>query len=239
MLLLSAFRSTQAPPVSSRSVIIFFYAVSLTKVSTRYGAGFTILSANTNSTLRGAVTNTVLDMLSAAVIPALEAEAARAARHNFAGTYTTAATATPNLNSSMTIALSATDTGLRITNWISNGTDVLASALFAGIQPRLLPSMLRAQGTSSTPRQVAFQATIYPQTNSYLTASASAGDDIAGVIGPFTGSVATNYDWLTVDGTHYDNLGTNMIVFDLDGEGYATGVTPAAMKATLKKRQEG
>ncbi|KAK6380916.1 hypothetical protein LTS17_005117 [Exophiala oligosperma] len=212
-----------------------------------YGAGFTILSASTNNTLRAAVTNAVLDMMAAAVIPALEGEAAQQARHNLAGTYTSG---NSKLNSTMTISLSTDDIGssgknnggygggLRITKWVSNGTDVLASDLFANLPTRLLPSLpmkeMRSQPGQS-PRQVAFQATVNPQTASYTAASAAG---IEGVIGPFTGSAATNSDWLTVDGAHYDNLGTNLIVFDLDPQGYATSLTPAAMKASLQRERE-
>lgn len=185
--------------------------------------------------------------MAAAVIPALEGEAAQQARHNLAGTYTSG---NSKLNSTMTISLSTDDIGssgknnggygggLRITKWVSNGTDVLASDLFANLPTRLLPSLpmkeMRSQPGQS-PRQVAFQATVNPQTASYTAASAAG---IEGVIGPFTGSAATNSDWLTVDGAHYDDLGTNLIVFDLDPQGYATSLTPAAMKASLQRERE-
>jgi CubicO group peptidase (beta-lactamase class C family) len=216
-----------------------------------YGAGFTILSASTNESLRGPVTNLVLDYMTNAVLPALEAQAAQEAKHNFVGTYESESTST--LNSSLTIAFNKSTVvggngGLSISRWISNGTDVLASPLFGGIRPRLLPSIsskssaggggggggpvaARSQGS-----QVAFQASIYPQTNSYTAAAAATtAAGIPGVIGPFTGQWSTNFDWLTVDSVHYDGVGVNLFVFDLDATGSATGVTPAAMKAKLER----
>ncbi|KAK5455217.1 hypothetical protein LTS15_005937 [Exophiala xenobiotica] len=210
-----------------------------------YGAGFTILSASTNESLRGPVTNLVLDYMTNAVLPALEAQAAQEAKHNFVGTYESESTST--LNSSLTIAFNKSTVvggngGLSISRWISNATDILASPLFGGIRPRLLPSIsskssaggggggpaaARSQGS-----QVAFQASVYPQTNSYAAATAAG---IPGVIGPFTGQWSTNFDWLTVDSVHYDGVGVNLFVFDLDATGSATGVTPAAMKAKLER----
>ncbi|KAK5557381.1 hypothetical protein LTR46_004407 [Exophiala xenobiotica] len=207
-----------------------------------YGAGFTILSASTNESVRGPVTNLVLDYTTNAVLPALEAQAAQEAKRNFVGTYESESTSTSTsstLNSSLTIAFNKSTVvggngGLSIFRWISNGTDVLASPLFGGIRPRLLPSIsskssaaARSQGS-----QVAFQASIYPQTNNYAAAAAAG---IPGVRGPFTGQWSTNFDWLTVDTVHYDGVGVNLFVFDLDATGSATGVTPAAMKAKLER----
>lgn len=211
-----------------------------------YGAGFTILAASTNETVRGSATNVVLDYVTNAVLPALEAQAAQEARRNFVGTYKYTSTSQPNnatiaFNSSLTIAfnkstvIGALNGGLSISRWISNGTDMLASPLFGGIRPRLMPSISARGSGGSGPAarsQVAFQASIYPQTNSY-TAAAAAG--VSGVIGPFTGQWNTNFDWLTVDATHYDGVGVNLFVFDLDAQGSATGVTPAAMKVNLER----
>jgi hypothetical protein len=152
------------------------------------------------------VTNLVLDYMTNAVLPALEAQAAQGAKHNFVGTYESESesesesTSTSTLNSSLTIAFNKST--------VVGGTEDSAS--------------------------VGFQASIYPQTNSYAAAAATAAG-IPGVTGPFTGQWSTNFDWLTADTVHYDGVGMNLFVFDLDATGSATGVTPAAMKVKLER----
>ena len=187
-----------------------------------YNAGFSILDASTNATLRGSVTNTVLDYVTKTILPAFEAQAAAEAARNFVGTYVSTNT---NLNSSVTVSLNESS-GLSISSWISNGTDVLASSLFDGKKPRLLPSI---PNQSDGAGKVAFQTSKNPQTNSYTVAS-----DLG--IGPFTGEYATNFDWLTVDQRHYGGLGVNLFVFDVEEGGNATAVSPVVTRAKLARK---
>lgn len=195
-----------------------------------YGAGFSLLGQCTDGAIRLAAVNTVLDHITNAILPALEAQAAAEAGGNFAGSYvSTDAT----LNSSVTIALnestvSGTSSGLSITRWISNGTDVLA--LFAGIKPRLLPS-IPDQSPDGAPGQVAFQRSSAAQTNSYFAPGASQ----LGAKGPFTGLYSTDVDWLTVGSTPYGKIEIDLFVFDVDGQGRATALSPAATRATLRR----
>lgn len=198
-----------------------------------YGAGFSILNAYTNPTVRETATNIVLDYITNVILPVLEAQAAAEAVHNFVGTYVSTDS---NLNSSVTIALNKStipgdSSGLSIISWISNSTDVLASDLYGGIKPRLLLSIPNQSPDEAT-GMVAFQASSSPQTNSYFAAGASE----LGTIGPFTGQFATNFDWLGVDSVHYAGFGVNLFVFDVDGEGGATAVSPAATRATLRRK---
>ncbi|KAL9611133.1 MAG: hypothetical protein Q9167_004213 [Letrouitia subvulpina] len=198
-----------------------------------YGAGFSILSGSANATIRGNVVNIVLDYVTRFVLPAFEAQAAAEAQHNFVGTYIPT-DSNSTLNSSLTISFNEStvelaSSGLSISSWISNGTDVLASTLFEGIKPRLLPSIPK-QSSDGNPGQVAFQASKYPQTSIYTEAG-----DLA--IGPFTASTKTNADWLAVDGRHYAGLGVNLFVFDVDGEGKATAVSPAVTRTKLEKKK--
>lgn len=89
-----------------------------------YGAGFSILSAYTNGSERLLATNIILDHITDAILPALDAQATAEARYNFVGSYISTDFV---LNSSVTIALdetivSDTPSGLSTTSWISNGT---------------------------------------------------------------------------------------------------------------------
>ena len=197
-----------------------------------YDAGFSLLAANTNNTERLPAALIVLDYITNSIVPALEAQAAAEATSNYVGSYIST---DPTLNSSVTIAfnestVTGASSGLSIDSWISNGTDVLATSLFGGIKPRLLPSI---PNQSEAGGRVAFQASQYPQTNSYLAPGASK----LGSIGPFTGEFNTNYNWFSAGLNAYGKLGVDMFVFDVDGEGRATALTPAATRATLRRKE--
>lgn len=198
-----------------------------------YGAGFSFLSAQTNTTIRPDASNSVLDHVTNAILPALEAQARAEAGRNFAGNYIST---DPTLNSSVTIALNESTVlgappALSITRWISNGTDVLLT-VFKGVKPRLLLSIPN-QSPKGTTGNVAFQASVSPQTKSYSAAGASE----LGVIGPFTGSYKTNIDWLTVDTADSAKISVNLFVFDVDDKGRATALSPAVTRATLKRKE--
>lgn len=187
-----------------------------------YNAGFSLLEASSNETLRDDGGNLVLDYVTKAILPALEAQAAAEAARNFVGEYVST---DPKLNSSVSVYLDESS-GLRISSWISNGTDVLASPFFRGKKPRLLPSI---PNQSDTVGKVAFQASTNPQTNSYTELS-----DLE--IGPFTAHYATNFDWLTVDRPYYGGRGLKLFVFDLEEGGNATAVSPVVTRAKLQRK---
>lgn len=186
-----------------------------------YNAGFSVLDAS-NDTTRSTVANLLLDYVTEAILPALEAQAAAEAARNFVGTYVSTDS---NLNSSVTVSFNAS-IGLSISTWISNGTDVLASPLFNGTKPRLLPSI---PNQSDGAGKVAFQASKNPKTNSFSVASNFG-------TGPFTAQYATNFDWLTVDLTRYGGIGVKLFVFDVEESGNATAVSPVATRARLEKK---
>lgn len=187
-----------------------------------YNAGFSILNASANDTLRSRVANTVIDYVIKVILPALEAQAAAEAACNFVGAYVSADS---NLNSSVTVYLDESS-GLSISSWISNGTDVLASPLFNGKKPRLLPSI---PNQSDTAGKVAFQASTVLKTSSYPVAS-NAGT------GLFEGQYATNFDWFTVDDSHYGGLGVKLFVFDVEEGGNAKAVSPVVTRAKLERK---
>lgn len=194
-----------------------------------YNAGFNILAASTNETLRSSATLAILDKVAAAIIPAFEAQAAAEAARKIVGTYFST---DPSLNSSVTISLNestveGTSSGLSVSSWISNSTDVLATDLFDGIKPRLLPTIPKE---GNGPGKAAFQVSKNTQSKIYEEA-------IDKEAGPFTGFYYSNFDWLTVDFQHYAGKGVRLFVFDLDEKGCATAVIPAVTGVKLEKRK--
>ncbi|KAI9759200.1 MAG: hypothetical protein M4579_002487 [Chaenotheca gracillima] len=196
-----------------------------------YGAGFTGLEAYTGAS-RGPAANIFFDYIITAILPALEAQAAAEAARNYVGTYTATDS---KLNSSVTVAFNEStapgaSSGLSVTSWISNGTDLLATALFDGVKPRLLATIPNESADQGA-RKVAFQVSVNPQLNSYFAPGAVQ----LGAIGPFSGDYNTNFDWLTADQQHYAGIGVNLFVFEVDEKGNATAVSPAVTRATLKR----
>jgi CubicO group peptidase (beta-lactamase class C family) len=199
-----------------------------------YGAGISFAGTASNSALKSAVDNVILDTVIATVLPALEAQAQAEAKANFAGTYTSS---NPKLNSTVTIAVDKATSpgkpkGLSVTRWISNGTDVLASDIFGGFHPVLLPSIPNPNAVADGPGQTTFQASTNLQLNSYLAPGAPKS-----VIGPFTGSYGTNIDWELAGQAFYAGVNEMMFVFNVDGSGRAVSLSPAATRATLQRQK--
>ncbi|KAH7372137.1 beta-lactamase family protein [Cadophora sp. MPI-SDFR-AT-0126] len=182
-----------------------------------YDSGFNVLTTAYIAE-KSALASTIADLITATMIPALEAQAAAEAAQNFAGTYTSS---DPKLNSSITISYndSTIDPGLYITSYISNGTDLMPLLPFisGGKTAKLQPSIQRNG-------QVAFRAipgkVIYPP-GSYL--------------GPFLKMTELNGDWLLVDGLTYGGVGMSLFVFDVGSDRKATYVSHEATRATLQR----
>ncbi|KAH6718416.1 beta-lactamase family protein [Leptodontidium sp. MPI-SDFR-AT-0119] len=180
-----------------------------------YEAGFNVLTSSYISQ-RSALASTIADLITTTMIPSLEAQAAAEAAKNLAGTY---ASDNPSLNSSITISFndSSIDSGLYITSFTSNGTDVMPLLPFisGGITTKLLPSIQESG-------QVAFRAVagkvIYPPRT---------------FLGPFLKMSTANSDWLIVDWLTYGGVGLSLFVFEVDADGRATGIEPAAMRMKL------
>ncbi|KAM7192661.1 Beta-lactamase/transpeptidase-like protein [Rhypophila sp. PSN 637] len=199
-----------------------------------YGTGFSILSAGTSEN-RTAVVAALGDVLTQALVPALQSQAGVDASLNFGGTYTAAAAAgggESNLNSTLVLTTEKeTHTpGLVITKWISNGTDVLSSAFLqsrAGPGPhRLLPTVDDAHG------QVAFRLV---GSRDSTTADAVSGERLRRENAPlFTGPGMAIADWLTVDASTYFGAGVSLFVFDMNkASGKAMGVALPAYRVRL------
>ena len=193
-----------------------------------YGAGISFADGSSDAAARGGVSNVILDYVINAILQALEAQAAAEASLKYVGTYVSTDS---KLNSSITISLNKSTapghpTGLSISRWISNGTDALLG-VFEGVEPVLLPSIPKQTEGSG---QVTFQASTYLQTSSYE-------DGPKSVIGPFTGFYGTNIDWAVAGQELYGGVGVKMFVFDVDAEGDATALSPAAMRVTLQRKK--
>jgi CubicO group peptidase (beta-lactamase class C family) len=193
-----------------------------------YNAGFSLLNGAANDTLRSSASLLVLDSVAAVVLPALEAQAAAEAARNFVGTYVSADS---TINSSVTVSFNKSTVvgsvpALSLSGWISNSTDSLS--FFGGELPRLLPTI---PNQLDGPGQVALKASVHPQLSSYVAASELG-------TGPFTGFYSTNGDWLSADSTpnYYNRVAVNLFVFDVDEDGRATAVTPAATKLKLERK---
>ncbi|KAG6991147.1 hypothetical protein G7Y79_00056g090280 [Physcia stellaris] len=180
-----------------------------------FDAGFSILAA---SSLPGRTATVALlaDLVTEQILPALMAQAEAEAEPNFAGTYTSSI---PGLNTTLTLALNQTagaKPGLVITSFISNGTNVLLTEALGGPSPvRLLPSIPES-GTG----QIAFRTSPYKEPGG----------------GPFSRQLTVDSDWLFGDLGTYGGLPTGLFVFDLDREGKATAVRPAAWRIKLDRK---
>ena len=187
-------------------------------LSPDHGVGFSILTAGIASP---AIANTVLaDTLISTVLPALEAQAAAEAEMNFAGTYVESSA---RLNSSVSLAVfPEKGSGLMVTQWISNGSDMLAALdTVAGNELSLFQSDLRTKPVGHAGR-VAFRGTYGTKTYKRM-------------VGPFTDQITTDAAWEDVDCLSYGGISFDLFVFDVDAKGDALAVSPAVTGAKLNR----
>ncbi|CAK7201027.1 hypothetical protein SEUCBS139899_003728 [Sporothrix eucalyptigena] len=192
-----------------------------------YDLGFSLLSASSTLSLRFEILAAIADVVTYTLVPGVDAQAAAEASANYAGTYTSG-------NSSLTLIVNQTSSGpiplggfpgpgLVISNWTSNGTDVLKSqfATYTGIPPyRLLPSVPHPANRPSFRLVTAID-------------EPSAQLPISDTLFSGRGFVAA--DWVGVDALTYGGIGTTFFQFDIGSDGKATSVSPMAFRETLKK----
>jgi CubicO group peptidase (beta-lactamase class C family) len=187
-----------------------------------YDAGFSILSSSTMPD-RFDVLAAITDVVTNTIVPALAAEAAAEAARKFAGVYKSTES---GLDSSLTLVVNQTVTdapGLVISSWISNGTDVLSTM---SPNPGLFPWRLVPSISDAAHDKMAFRLV--------------SGNDAPGAQEPvgsrlFLGRGFAAADWVGVDSITYGGIGTTLFVFDIDCDGKATAVSPAAFRVTLEK----
>lgn len=180
-----------------------------------YEFGFVVLSASTINSDADPPVYLLSEIIGSEVLPVLEEVARDQANATFAGNY-----AASNLNSSLTITVDD-QPGLRVTQWISNGTEVLDAIMPGGgpgtyVDFRLQPNQLY------TGNQVGFTG-IYERLPKPI----------------YSGPMNVNcLSWPTVDGLIYGNIGIEEFVFEIDpATGKATGVSPKALRINLDKKE--
>ncbi|KAH6667624.1 beta-lactamase family protein [Halenospora varia] len=183
-----------------------------------YDAGFNIICSSTNTSQKSILASTIADLITATIIPAMEAQAAAESKCNFAGTYQSR---TQGLNSSLTLTLneSATDPSLRITSWISNSTDMIS----------LLPTFF---GTSEVKLQPSI---IEPGKAAFLALPVHPKSPPGSFLGPFLEMATDNEDWLIGEGLTYGGVSLSLFVFDVGPDGKALTASPVATRATLER----
>ncbi|KAJ5837088.1 hypothetical protein N7447_003114 [Penicillium robsamsonii] len=186
-----------------------------------FNAGFTLLSASTQPS-RSSEVLLAIDLITNAIIPALMAQAAAEAGHNFAGAYKA-----EDLNSSLTLTVvPPTDPapGLNITSWISNGTDItaLVPRLFGGIGSRLVPSIVSEKASG----ELALRGYTVTQGQHPGVGSSSS----------LFSSFYDFNDWTMLDQLTWGGIATSLFVFDVEETGTVKSVTPGAYRVRMAKQ---
>jgi hypothetical protein len=191
-----------------------------------FNLGFTIMMAG-----EGAMSNFgIADFMGAALIPAYDAAARDEADDLFSGTYvsTDVGTDGTTLNSSMVITTNPMKPGLGIVSWISNGTNMINTAVqvqLGSVYPplraevRLYYTQLETQTSTGIRRQswkAIFEDTGVPS------------------LGPGLFSTTCGA-WVSVTGVTYDSLPLDEFIFSFDSSGRVRSVTNLALRSTLYK----
>ena len=187
-------------------------------LSPDHGAGFSILIAGNQSTVLAR--SAVADSLTSTVVGALESEAAAESVHNFAGRYVSNST---SLNSSVTLTVDQSiGSGLLVTSWIGNGTDMFALLeTMTGDELSLFPTGLRS-ALPGQAEKLAFRGTY-------------GSSKFSREVGLFVDQGTTNGAWEVIDSSIYGRASFDLFLFDVDANGKAMAVTPAVTRATLQK----
>lgn len=185
---------------------------SIIALSPDHNVGFTVLAAGSDGHAKVAL---AADLISARLIPGLEASAKDQAAAKFAGTY-----ATPNGTNSSIEITTDDGPGLLVTSWVNNGTNMIQSMMTLGHaqDPSTFSIRLYPTGLES-PGQISFRALMPPTLS-------TAGN------GPFTSSCIT---WVIVDGQVYGNVGIDEFVFNVDETGIVNSITPRVLRTVLAK----
>lgn len=185
-----------------------YYATILVLVPD-FDFGFSILSASeAGESVTARLVYFIAEIVSSTILPVLEKVAKDQAEANFAGHYSAS-----NLNSSFTI-ITDDQPGLRVTDWVSNGTEFLAN-IGTHVDFRIQPNQLYSGNKAGfTGLFQELPAPIYS--------------------GPFD---LNCLGWAGVDRLAYGNVGLDQVVFEIDPTtGKAISVQPRALRITLEKK---
>jgi hypothetical protein len=170
-----------------------------------FEVGITIMNAGARGTVGAAIAGLILDDL----LPALDEVARAQTDAAFAGTYT----ATNGLNSTVKLTTEPGVPGLRIEEWIINGTDIRSSPFLATVEDyHMFPTNI----LSEDGKQLSWRSTYIsqPKTGSPFDACPS---------------------WFGIDRPNYGVYGFDEWVFHLGEDGKAWGLEPKALKVVLDK----
>ncbi|KAF3036159.1 hypothetical protein E8E12_003041 [Didymella heteroderae] len=170
-----------------------------------FDLGITIMNAGARGNVGTEIAGLIIDDL----LPALDEAARVQADAAFAGTYTAA----NELNSTVKLTTEAGVPGLRIEEWIINGTDIRASPFFARFEDyHMFPTNI----LSEDGKQLSWRSTYIslPETGSPFDACAS---------------------WFGIDRPNYGVYGIDEWVFHMDKDSKAWGLEPKALKIVLEK----
>ncbi|KAG5751161.1 hypothetical protein H9Q70_006173 [Fusarium xylarioides] len=181
--------------------------------------GYVALVAGTN---RAYLLSYLPDLLAQALLPAAETAARDNAAKRFAGTF-------KGPKSQLTVTM---DDTLVVRNWTRGDVDVIAAEAaltWPGLDVtpvlRLYPMGLEGN------KRMSFRGIFEAQAVDGSTAETEE-NTIEANIGPFSGGCLL---WGGVDSLTYGNIGVDDFVFEVDGDGDSTGLSPRVMRETLKK----
>ncbi|EEP77695.1 predicted protein [Uncinocarpus reesii 1704] len=193
-----------------------------------YNVGLTILIATPGEP----PVSTIASTMASHLITALENEARRQAQIKIAGFYRA-----NNLNSSIALETNDDHHGIRISHWISNGTDVIqflktlvedSKKTTDSVHVRLYPTQLRADSACPNSGKrctdVSFRATID------IIPAEVEGADYEEL---FSGRC---FHWMEIDGLLYDHISLDDIVIKVEKDtGKAVAVEPRAWKIRMDR----
>ncbi|KAG5759752.1 hypothetical protein H9Q72_012115 [Fusarium xylarioides] len=181
--------------------------------------GYVALVAGTN---RAYLLSYLPDLLAQALLPAAETAARDNAAKRFAGTF-------KGPKSQLTVTM---DDTLVVRNWTRGDVDVIAAEAaltWPGLDVtpvlRLYPMGLEGN------KRMYFRGIFEAQAVDGSTAETEE-NTIEANIGPFSGGCLSCGG---VDSLTYGNIGVDDFVFEVDGDGDSTGLSPRVMRETLKK----
>jgi hypothetical protein len=192
-----------------------------------FNLGFTIMMAG-----QPALNNFYgADLLGASLIPAYDAVARDEADKLFSGTYVgqSGTNGTTGGNSSLTISTDPNKPGLGISDWTSNGTNMIEMALKLAsgsdakplrAEARLYYTQLESQSPTSNGKRQSWKA-VFEDTG-----------------GPAAGQQLWSTDcgsWVSVTGVTYASLPLDEFIFNFDGSGKVVSVENLALRSTLYK----
>ncbi len=189
-----------------------------------YDVGFSVLVSGPQP---GSARTQFSDIIVKTFLPALENAARSEAESAYSGRYTSAV---PSLNSSITLSTDSGKAGLIVSNWISNGSDLIHALNTAPTTPsgpranrkfsvRLLPNNLKSLRSNNGTQEIGFRATFED------TAEANQS-------GTFSGNCGT---WGRLENYLFKGVALDDFTITVGPNGKAVEVFPRVLAARLRR----